>query len=190
MARFLFGLGTFVVHRKWVVVGVWVLVAVAVFGAVATFGAQTNNDLRLPGTGSQSAKDLLAGEVPAPAERRQPDRLRRLAGQAHRPANKQAINDSVKAIKKQPHVYSVTNPLSSSGRRRACCRKDKQTAFAPVLMDVSLRRPHHRARAERHGRGRARRTRPGITIAAAGSIGTTLSDERPRPARSSASSPR
>ena len=52
-------------------------------------------------------------------------------------ANKQAINDSVKAIRAQPHVYSVTNPLSSTGQTAGLLSKDKQTAFAPVLMDVS-----------------------------------------------------
>ena len=50
---------------------------------------------------------------------------------------KQAIHDSIKAIKKQDHVYSVTNPLSSAGQTAGLLSKDKQTAFAPVLMDVA-----------------------------------------------------
>ena len=58
MARLLHRMGMFCARRPLVMIGVWVLVAVAVFGSVAAFGSQTNNDLRLPGTGSQFALPL------------------------------------------------------------------------------------------------------------------------------------
>src|SRR3954447_14824987 len=157
-------------------VGVWVLVAAAVFGAVAAFGSQTNNDLRLPGTGSQSAKDLLQEKFPPQQNGANPIVFDVSTGKLTDQANKQAINDSIKAIKKQPHVYSVTNPLSSSGQTAGLLSKDKQTAFAPVLMDVSSGDLTTEL-AQNVMDATAPATKVGITTAAAGSIGSTLSDE-------------
>jgi len=57
VARLLHRLGMFSARRPLVMIGVWVLLGVVVFGAVAAFGSQTNNDLSLPGTDSQAAKD-------------------------------------------------------------------------------------------------------------------------------------
>jgi hypothetical protein len=64
MARFLHGLGKFVVHRKWVVIGAWVLAALAVVVLVRSFGSNTSDNLELPGTDSQAATDLLAERFP------------------------------------------------------------------------------------------------------------------------------
>ena len=49
---------------RFVVIGLWALLALGVAAAVTTFGAQTNNDLSLPGTGSQEVKDLLEPRFP------------------------------------------------------------------------------------------------------------------------------
>ncbi|MCW2823191.1 MAG: hypothetical protein JWQ91_108, partial [Aeromicrobium sp.] len=59
MANLLRRLGGFCARRALVVVGIWAAVLIAVVGAASTVGAQTSNDLALPGTGSQDAKDLL-----------------------------------------------------------------------------------------------------------------------------------
>src|SRR6478735_1993741 len=64
MARLLHALGRFCARHGFVVIGVWVLLAVGVGLAVSSVGAQTNNDLSLPGTGSQDAKDLLEEQFP------------------------------------------------------------------------------------------------------------------------------
>ena len=68
------------------------------------------------------------------------DRLRdtgmAFAGKLTDSGNKKAVNDAVKEIGKQPHVHTVTNPLSSAGQTAGLLSKDGQTAFAPVLMDV------------------------------------------------------
>ena len=176
MARLLHRVGLFCARRPLVMIGVWVLVAVAIFASVATFGSQTNNDLSLPGTGSQSAKDLLQDKFPPQQNGANPIVFDVSQGKLTDQAYKQAINDSVKAIKKQPHVYSVTNPLSSSGQTAGLLSKDKQTAFAPVLMDVSSGDLTTEL-AQNVMDATAPATKAGITTAAAGSIGTTLSDE-------------
>ena len=87
-------------------------------------------------------------------------------------------------MRKQPHVYSVTNPLSSAGQTAGLLAKDKQTAFAPVLMDIGSG-----DLTEEIAGDVLDATKPaqdaGITTAAAGSIGShpvhrRLRDQRGR----------
>src|SRR4029078_3924376 len=52
-------------------------------------------------------------------------------------ANKDAIKASVQAMRKAPHVDSVTNPVTSNGQTAGLLSKDGRTAFAPVLLDVN-----------------------------------------------------
>ncbi len=79
-------------------------------------------------------------------------------------------------MRKQAHVYSVTNPLSSAGQTAGLLAKDKQTAFAPVLMDIGSG-----DLTEEIAGDVLDATKPaqdaGITTAAAGSIGSTLSTD-------------
>ena len=137
MARLLHKLGMLCARRPLVVIGVWVVLLVIVFGSVAKFGSLTSNDLSLPGTGSQQAKDLLQDKFPPQQNGANPIVFDIKSGKLTDQQYKKAVNASIKAIKKQPHVYSVTNPLSSGGQTAGLLSKDKQTAFAPVLMDVA-----------------------------------------------------
>jgi uncharacterized membrane protein YdfJ with MMPL/SSD domain len=176
VARLLHRLGMLCARRPLVVIGVWVVLLVVVFGAVARFGSLTSNDLSLPGTGSQEAKDLLQDRFPPQQNGANPIVFDIKSGKLTDDKYKQAITDSVKAIKKQPHVYSVTNPLTSNGQTAGLLAKDKQTAFAPVLMDVTSS-----DLTEEIAQDVMNATEPaqkaGITVAAAGNIGTTLSTE-------------
>src|SRR3954452_20265489 len=147
-----------------------------IIGAVRIVGSLTSNDLSLPGTGSQEAKDLLQEKFPPQQNGANPIVFDVSQGKLTDQANKQAINASVKAIKQQPHVYSVTNPLSSGGQTAGLLAKDKQTAFAPVLMDISSG-DLTEVIAQNVMDATDPAQKAGITVAAAGNIGTTLSTE-------------
>ncbi|HEX3222794.1 MAG TPA: MMPL family transporter [Nocardioides sp.] len=163
-------------RRPLIVIGIWFVMLVVIIGAVRVVGSVTSNDLSLPGTGSQEAKDLLQAKFPPQQNGANPIVFDIRQGKLTDQQYKKAIQDSVKEIKKQPHVFSVTNPLSNAGKTAGLLSKDKHTAFAPVLMDVSgsdlttgiaqdvmdATEPAQKA---------------GITTAAAGSIGSTLSTE-------------
>ena len=99
MARLLHRLGMFSARRPLVMIGVWVLLGVVIFGAVAAFGSQTNNDLSLPGTDSQAAKDLLEEKFPPQQNGANPIVFDVSQGKLTDQANQQAINASVKAIR-------------------------------------------------------------------------------------------
>jgi uncharacterized membrane protein YdfJ with MMPL/SSD domain len=176
VARLLHRLGMLCARRPLIVIGVWFVLLVAIVGAVRVVGSVTSNDLSLPGTGSQEAKDLLEEKFPPQQNGANPIVFDISSGKLTDSQYQTAVQDSVKAIKKQPHVYSVTNPLTSGGQTAGLLSKDKQTAFAPVLMDVSSG-----DLTEEIAQNVMDATDPaqkaGITTAAAGNIGSTLSSE-------------
>ena len=176
MGRLLHRLGAFCAGHALVVIGIWLVVALGVGAAVAAFGAQTNNVLSLPGTGSQEVKDLLEDRFPPQQNGVNPIVFDVGTGKLTDDENKKAVQASVKAIRQQPHVYSVTNPLSSAGQTAGLLAEDGQTAFAPVLLDISSGDlTTEIAQDVLDATGPAQDV--GITTAAAGSIGSTLSTD-------------
>ena len=176
MARLLHRLGMLCARKPLIVIGVWVVLLVVVFGAVGKFGAVTNNNVSLPGTGSQEATDLLQAKFPPQQNGANPIVFDIKSGKLTDDKYKQAIKESIKAIKHEKHVYSVTNPLSSKGQTAGLLSKDKQTAFAPVLLDVGSSDLTEKI-AEHVYHATEPAQKAGITTAAAGNIGTTLSTE-------------
>ncbi|MET8523047.1 MMPL family transporter [Nocardioides sp. NPDC004968] len=179
MAGLLGRLGGFCARHSLIVIGAWALVLVTVVVAVSSLGAKTSNDLALPGTGSQEAKDLLSDRFPPQQNGVNPIVFHASKGKLTDSANKQAVDDAVKEIGKQPHVHTVTNPLSSDGQTAGLLSKDGRTAFAPVLMDVGSG-----DLTEEIAGDVLDATHPaqdaGIITAAGGSIGSTLSTDESR----------
>ncbi|MFD4323381.1 MMPL family transporter [Nocardioides sp. NPDC058538] len=179
MAALLRRLGGFCARHSLLVIGAWALVLVTVVVAVSGLGVKTSNDLALPGTGSQEAKDLLSDRFPPQQNGVNPIVFHVSKGKLTDTANKQAVDDAVKEIGKQPHVHTVTNPLSSDGQTAGLLSKDGRTAFAPVLMDVGSG-----DLTEKIAGDVLDATHPaqdaGITTAAGGSIGSTLSTDESR----------
>ena len=117
MTKALFGLGGFCVRRHRLVLGVWL----AVFAALALWaraaGPEVNDNLTLPGTGSQAATDLLEQRFPSQANGTNPVVLRAPEGAKLSASKyKQPIDDTVSAFKQDPDVRDATSPLSSKGK--------------------------------------------------------------------------
>lgn len=176
MGKVLHALGSFSARRSLAMIGIWVVIAFLVFGAVRTFGSETNNDLALPGTGSQQVKDLLTDRFPPQQNGANPIVFHVETGKLTDEANKAAVKASVQAIRASDHVASVTNPLSNTGQTAGLLGKDEQYAFAPVLLDVSSG-DLELADAEAIFAAADPARDAGITVEAAGSLGTALSDE-------------
>jgi uncharacterized membrane protein YdfJ with MMPL/SSD domain len=176
VARLLHRLGMLCARKPLFVIGAWVVLLVVVFGAVGRFGAVTNNNVSLPGTGSQEATDLLQAKFPPQQNGANPIVFDIRSGKLTDDKYKQAIKQSIQNIKHAPHVYSVTNPLSSSGQTAGLLSKDKQTAFAPVLLDVGSSDLTEEI-AQRVFDANKPAEKAGITVAAGGNVGTTLSSE-------------
>jgi uncharacterized membrane protein YdfJ with MMPL/SSD domain len=153
----------------------WV-VAVAVFlGLYHTAGSNTSNNLNLPGTDSQAATDLLADQFPPQQNGKNPIVFRATTGKVTDSANKQAIEQSYKNIKAQPHFYSATSPFSQQGQ--AQISSDKRTAFIAVLLDVpNSEITQELAQSYLDAAEPARKA--GIKVAASGQIGSELSEPK------------
>src|ERR687896_18123 len=109
MTAALFHLG-----RRWVVLGVWLVVFVALAAWARSAGPEVNDNLTLPGSGSQAATDLLEQRFPSQANGTNPVVLRAPSGEEITASKfKQPIDDTVAALKQDPDVRDATNPLSS-----------------------------------------------------------------------------
>ena len=136
MARLLYRLGRLAAAHPLLVVAVWIAAAVGVTVLVGKVGAETNNSVDLPGTGSQAATDLLETGFPPQQNGSNPIIFHVTKGKVTDAANKTAITDSFKAIKKIPYVHSAVSPFAPGRQRRRSPRTSK-TAFISVLLNVS-----------------------------------------------------
>jgi uncharacterized membrane protein YdfJ with MMPL/SSD domain len=134
MARGLHRLGLLIARWRWLVLGLWIVVIAGLVGLAHGLGSNTSNNLRLPGTDSQAATDLLAARFPPQQNGSNPLVFHTSSGKVTDAREKQAIEASYARLKKLPHVATVVDPFSQQGA--AQISKDKQTAFIPVLLDV------------------------------------------------------
>ena len=172
-------------RRRWIVLGVWLVVLVALAGWARTLGTDVNDNLTLPGTGSQRATDLLSERFPSQANGTNPVMLRAPAGEKITASKfKTPIDDTVKAFKNDPDVRGATSPLSSSGKsllreeeRHRLHRAQPQAESEPALARRrgADRRP---GRAGREGRAE---------VGFGGYLGQKVSKPETQSARSSAS---
>jgi uncharacterized membrane protein YdfJ with MMPL/SSD domain len=176
LGKALHALGRFCARWPLAALGVWAALAAVVVGLVVAYGTETSNDLALPGTESQQVQDLLTERFPPQQNGANPIVFHVDHGKLTDHANQQAIKDAVKGLRGAPHVHSVTSPLSDAGQTAGLLSRDKQTAFAPVLLDVGSAELD-----EEIARAVFDTTRPassaGIQVEAAGAIGTELSDQ-------------
>jgi uncharacterized membrane protein YdfJ with MMPL/SSD domain len=162
----------FAARRRVLVLCIWVAVVAGVGALVLQIGTDTNDNVTLPGTGSQAAADLLADKFPPQQNGSSPIVFHAVQGKVTDAANQQAIEESFSSIKSVPHVYSATDPFSKQGA--AQLSKDGTTAFISVLLDIGtndLTADEAQAVLDAAGPG----VKAGMQVAAGGPIGSELS---------------
>ena len=116
MARRLHDLGVLCARRARLIVAVWLLVAVAVGAAAVAAGSETNDNLILPGTDSQSASDLLSDRFPSQANGSVPIAIRAPSGEGlSRSEFKRPIEQVTRAYSNDPGVRKATGPFDRGG---------------------------------------------------------------------------
>jgi uncharacterized membrane protein YdfJ with MMPL/SSD domain len=169
----LYRLGHLVAAHPVIVLVLWVAVAVGVTLTVKQVGADTDNNISLPGTGSQAATDLLQAGFPPQQNGSNPIIFHvRGAGKVTDKDNKQAITDSYKAIKKIKYVHSATSPFAQGAG--AQISKDKKTAFISALLNVSSN-DLTESQAQRVLNAAKPGKQAGMEVVGGGSIGSVLS---------------
>ena len=135
LGRVLHGLGHFCVRYRWLVIILWVAAIIGGSMVIGKVGAITNNDLSLPGTGSQAATDLMTKYFPPQENGSSPVVFYSKGKVQDGGKNQKAITDTYNSLKKVKHVYSVMNPFANSAA--GLVSKDGHYAFIPVVLDVS-----------------------------------------------------
>src|SRR5919198_6764279 len=134
MTRMLYGLGRACARWRFVVLGLWLVLIVGLVIGASSAGSDTTNNVTLPGTGSQSATDLLSARFPTQAYGTNPIVVATDTGKLTDSKYSKAIDSSVSALKKTPHVTTAVSPLSTEGA--GALSKDKQIGYISVALDV------------------------------------------------------
>src|ERR1700745_463070 len=135
MTGALYGLSRFCAgHRFWILT-VWLVMAVALVGVSHRLGDNTNDNLTLPGTGSQSATDALSKSFPDQANGTSPIVLHVSNGKLTDSKYVGAVNQAAADVAKAPDVASVVNPLTSQGA--SALSKDQATGYLSVTLSVN-----------------------------------------------------
>ena len=140
MASFLYRLGRFAFHRRWIVTGLWLAVVVAALAGAATLSGPTSDAFRIPGTPSQQAIDLLQERFPQASADGATARVVFAApsGKTLRdPAYRAAITAAVAELKKAPQVASVTDPFASGAVNQAGTVGFAQATYSAAAADVT-----------------------------------------------------
>jgi uncharacterized membrane protein YdfJ with MMPL/SSD domain len=173
MAKFLYRVGHFCAKHRFLVLLVWIALAAGIGVLVSRIGAETNDNLSLPGTGSQEATDLLAEKFPPQQNGQSPIVFYAANGKVTDSARKTAIENSYKAIVEVPHVYSASDPFAQDDS--PFVSEDEKTAYIPVLLDIGsndLTEEEAQAVLDAADPGK----QAGMQVAAGGPIGSELSE--------------
>jgi len=134
MSALLHRLGGFAARRApWVLVA-WLVFAIGLVALANSVGRPENDNVTLPGTGSQSATDLLDKYLPQQANGSVPIVLESDTSLAQG-QNKQAVNATVKSLSQNQYVQQAVSPFSQEGA--SDITKDGKIAYVNVALKVS-----------------------------------------------------
>ncbi|WP_338676992.1 MMPL family transporter [Streptomyces sp. SCSIO 30461] len=134
----LLSVGRWCARRPKRTVAAWLLLILALAGALGAYGRVTSEAVTIPGSDSQAARD--AADVFADAASGlQPVVLYTAPGSPalSATAQREAIEESARAIRDVDHVVAVTTPFDPKGR--SALSADKHTGQLFVELDVSGR---------------------------------------------------
>jgi putative drug exporter of the RND superfamily len=130
MTSFLYRLGLAASKRRWLTLGVWVGAVIAIFAIGAGLGGKLTDDFNLPDSESQRAYDLLAERFPSASGTSAAVVFHATDGRLR--DQSVTVVSALEAIRQQPHVVGVTNPLDPSS---AGISEDGTIAYAQVAYD-------------------------------------------------------
>ena len=134
MSAALHRLGGFAARRApWILLG-WAIIAIGLVVVANSVGRPEIDNTTLPGTGSQSATDLLNDKLPEQANGSVPIVLQSDTSLAQG-QNMQAVESTAKSLSGNQYVQSVVSPFDPQGA--AQITKDGKIAYLAVALKVS-----------------------------------------------------
>jgi RND superfamily putative drug exporter len=136
MTAVLYRLGGACVRHRFIVLIVWLVVFVALGAWARSAGSNTNDNLTLPGSGSQQATNVLDHHFASQANGVIPVSLLAPAGSKLTDSRfKTPIGDTLKNLKANPGVRGATSPLSKQGK--SLLNKDKTIGYIALRLRLS-----------------------------------------------------
>ncbi|MBV9046665.1 MAG: MMPL family transporter, partial [Solirubrobacterales bacterium] len=135
MTAVLYAVARFCTRQRFLVLAAWLLAAVALVAVSQRVGDNTNDNLSLPGSGSQRATDALSKSFPNQANGSSPIVLHVASGKLTDSKHSGPVNEAATDVAKAPYVASVVNPLTSQGA--SALSKDQSTGYLSVTLSVS-----------------------------------------------------
>jgi RND superfamily putative drug exporter len=136
MAAPLYWLGNKCVRWRFLVFAVWVAIVVVLVLLAKHVGSQTSDNLTLPGSDSQKATQLLTKRFPAQANGTNPVVLAAPPGAKLSDKNySDAVDATVKSLKKDKDVSSAISPLSKAGK--SFLSKDGRIGYISLTLNDS-----------------------------------------------------
>ena len=130
----LYRVGGFCSRHHWPVIVSWVIAVIAIALVANAAGEKTSDNLTLPGTGSTKAQNLLKDHLPSQAYGTNPVVLEAKTGKLTDSKNKQAIDDTVTALRKVEIVQRAVSPLGKASK--TALSKDKTIGYISVTLTV------------------------------------------------------
>ncbi len=137
--RVLLRVGRAVAARPFLVVAAWLVLGGGLLAAVATAGAPTDNEVSLPGSDAQAARELLATHAPDGDRTVGQVVLHVDSGRLDDPVHRAAVDETAARIAGLRHVTAVGRPDPTSGSMST----DGRTGFLSVTLDVPQRGVDH-----------------------------------------------
>jgi putative drug exporter of the RND superfamily len=124
-------LARFAISHRRGVIAAWIVVLLASLGTAGSLKNRFDNNLTLPGTGTQRTADLLRAHFRSASGDSDQIVFHSQGAKLTAPANRARVVASLRAIEGLPHVTGVVSPFASA---RAISR-DGKTAFATLTFD-------------------------------------------------------
>src|SRR3954447_10062430 len=131
----LYRLGGFCSRHHWPVIAGWLVAVIATALVAGAAGEKTSDNLTLPGTGSTNAQNLLSDHLPAQANGTNPVVMQAKTGKITDSKKKQAVEDTVKSLRKVDTVQRAVSPFSDNAKN--AISKDKTIAYISVTLTES-----------------------------------------------------
>lgn len=116
MATFLYRLGRLAARRAWLTIGTWLAVLAILGGLMAAFATPPTAQISIPGAGFQTVLAKLGREIPAAAGGIGTITVETRDGKAFTADQRAAVETTIAAWEKAPHVQSVTDPFANQKR--------------------------------------------------------------------------
>jgi len=120
-------------RHRWRTFFAWLVTLIAISFVAGAAGTKEISSFRLPGTESQRAYDLLAAHFPAQKGDSDQVVFRARTGTLEDPANRAAIDATVKRVAGNSYVASVVSPFAPGGR----LTDDKRIGVATINYKAS-----------------------------------------------------